>query len=300
MEAESLPQGRPSLSRPLMREVRQRCGFGCVICGHPIYEYDHLLGWTNVKRHEATEITLLCPIHHKEKTAGLLPGESVLEANRDPWNLRSGVTAPYTLKYTGDAYFIDVGSLVYGGRATGTRTVAQAIRIDGEPLISVTLEDGHFLLSLAVYDRQGSLVLHIIDNELVLNLRSWDIEFVGKRLTVRQAARDILFDIVFKPPSTVMIQRGWILRNGVEIMILPDMLVVLNTLNYFIHTTIVAPTGLIIDDDRHDLHAAVAIDDVPREDWGRPEAIKWARAKAKEHRRTATALGELLNANILG
>lgn len=295
-----MPQDRPPLSEPLKREVRQRCGFGCVICGLPIYEYDHLLGWANVRRHEASEITLLCPNHHEEKTAGLLPNEKVLEANQDPFNLRSGSTSPYTLHYSGDVYFINVGSLVYGGRAMGARTVAQAIRIDGEPLISVTLEDGHFLLSLRVYDRQGGLVLRINDNELVLNVYSWDIELVGKRLTIRQAARDILFDIVFQPPSTVIIQRGWILRNGVEIMILPDMLMVLNTMNYFIHTTIVAPTGLIIDDDRHDLSAAVAIDDVPREDWDRPEAIRFARATAKEYRRTATALGELLKANILG
>ena len=33
---------------PIQREVRQRCGFGCVVCGLPLYEYDHLLGWTNV------------------------------------------------------------------------------------------------------------------------------------------------------------------------------------------------------------------------------------------------------------
>jgi len=28
---------------PIQREVRQRCGFGCVICGTLLYEYDHIL-----------------------------------------------------------------------------------------------------------------------------------------------------------------------------------------------------------------------------------------------------------------
>ncbi len=77
---------------PMQREIRQRCGFGCVICGLPLYEYDHLLGWANVKRHVAEEITLLCDKHHREKTAELLPIEHVREANKTPYNLREGVS----------------------------------------------------------------------------------------------------------------------------------------------------------------------------------------------------------------
>jgi hypothetical protein len=82
---------------PVQREVRQRCGFGCVICGLPLYEYEHLLGWANVHRHLSEEITLLCDQHHKEKTNGLLPIEDVMEANRSPYNLRDGVSKPYDL-----------------------------------------------------------------------------------------------------------------------------------------------------------------------------------------------------------
>ena len=86
---------------PMQREIRQRCGFGCVLCGLPLYEYEHLLGWANVKRHVAEEITLLCDQHHREKTAGLLPIEKVREANKMPHNLREGVSKPYDLHYSG-------------------------------------------------------------------------------------------------------------------------------------------------------------------------------------------------------
>ena len=84
---------------PIQREVRKRCGFGCVICGFPLYEYDHLTGWANVYEHVAEDITLLCDQHHKEVTNGLLPREKVFEANKSPYNLKYGLCSPLLLHY---------------------------------------------------------------------------------------------------------------------------------------------------------------------------------------------------------
>ena len=39
----------------MKREVRQRCGFGCVICGMPLYTYEYMLDYANVHRHVADE-----------------------------------------------------------------------------------------------------------------------------------------------------------------------------------------------------------------------------------------------------
>jgi hypothetical protein len=71
---------RPPIGAEMEKEVRRRCGFGCVMCGLPLYEYDHILGWSNVQRHVAEEITLLCDMHHREKTNGLLPLDHVVAA----------------------------------------------------------------------------------------------------------------------------------------------------------------------------------------------------------------------------
>ncbi len=40
---------RPKIPLPIQREVRQRCGFGCVICGLPLYDYDHIIGWAETE-----------------------------------------------------------------------------------------------------------------------------------------------------------------------------------------------------------------------------------------------------------
>lgn len=44
-----------SIPAQIKHSVRQRCGFGCVICGSPIYEYDHMLGFAEVDRHVASK-----------------------------------------------------------------------------------------------------------------------------------------------------------------------------------------------------------------------------------------------------
>jgi hypothetical protein len=88
---------RPPIGAEMEKEVRRRCGFGCVMCGLPLYEYDHILGWSNVQRHVAEEITLLCDMHHREKTHGLLPLDHVVAANREPFNLRRAVSRPHDL-----------------------------------------------------------------------------------------------------------------------------------------------------------------------------------------------------------
>lgn len=59
---------RPNIPAKLKRKVRQRCGFGRIICGLPIYEYDHIVEYSKTKHHNEGELTLLCPTHHSMKT----------------------------------------------------------------------------------------------------------------------------------------------------------------------------------------------------------------------------------------
>jgi hypothetical protein len=278
-----MAQPRPPLKAGLMREVRQRCGFGCVICGRPIYEYDHIFGWEKVKRHVASEITLLCDNHHREKTGGFLPNKRVIEADKTPFNIVNGVTAPHTLHYGGSKFSLVVGSYVFEGTDRGGGAAGQAIRIDGEPLFGVRLEDGHFLLTLSVYDTKDNPVLLIADNELILNARAWDIEVVGSRITIREGKGNILFDIVFRPPSSVVVLRGRFLYNGVEVFVAKKWCALLNNRMVFSNIGVSNfPVGINIGDDLDPLPAAIRIEGVRRDGWDRKEAIKWARTVAAE------------------
>lgn len=261
--------GSPPTSRniplPLQREVRQRCGFGCVICGLPLYDYDHLLGWANVRRHVADEITLLCDQHHREKGAGLLTTTMVEASNQSPHNLRAGVSKPYDLHYSGDECEVTIGGNSFSTKDAGYGTVLLPISVDGIPLLAFILGDGHLMLNLNLFDEHNQLVLQIKNNQLIQSVLPWDLQFIGHNLVVRDAERKILVDISFEPPSRIVIQRGRFLRNGVEILVWPDRVVIAN--NGATFTGMRArnwPGGVLIGPHDKPISAIIAMPNVPR------------------------------------
>lgn len=225
---------RPTIPAPIKRAVRQRCGFGCVLCGLPIYDYEHMVEWAATQRHVADEITLLCPTHHAEKTRGLLPVERVHAANEAPVNLRTGATTPWTLHYDGSRCEVIIGGNQFSATTIDGDQVLVPLMIDGEPLILFRVEDGHLLLSLSVYDELNQLVLRIEDNELVLVVgAAWDFEFAASRLIIRNAPRAIRIDVAFEPPARVIVHRGCFMRNGLCVVVEPDGFSVPNVGAYF-------------------------------------------------------------------
>ena len=213
---------------PIQREVRQRCGFGCVICGMPLYEYEHMEEWALVQRHIAEEITLLCDQHHREKTGGLLPKDVVREANENPYNLREGVSKPYNLHFSGKEAKVEIGGNSFTCQDRGYGTSIVPISVDGTPLIGIILADGHLLLNLVVFDECNIPILHIKNNQLFYSTSPWDIQLVGKKLTIREDHRKILLEIEFYPPDKIVINRGRFLRNGVEILVRPSNILITN------------------------------------------------------------------------
>jgi hypothetical protein len=165
---------------PIQREVRQRCGFGCVICGLPLYEYEHMKGWANVQRHVAEEITLLCDQHHREKTGGLLPLEQVIAADQNPHNHRTGVSKPYDLHFAGTECEISIGSNSFSAQLQEGALVVPLL-IDSSALFGFVFLDGHLLLNVSFFDECNRQILAIINNQLVHSVDPWDIQLVATK-----------------------------------------------------------------------------------------------------------------------
>lgn len=261
---------------PIQREVRQRCGFGCVICGMPLYEYEHMEEWALVKRHIADEITLLCDHHHREKTNGLLPKEIVRKANKDPFNLREGVSKPYLLHFSGDEATVQIGGNTFTCKDNGYGTAMIPISVDGTPLIGLILADGHFLLNLVIFNEYNSPVLHIKNNQLIFKPVAWDIQLVGTVLTVRENHRKILIEIEFCPPNKVIFKRGRFLRNGVEILVRPTNILITNNSTIIKGCTAVnCFGGLIIGYHEKPIGGFFALDGISRYLGSNKEALKF-------------------------
>lgn len=272
---EEQPNSR-NIPLPIQREVRQRCGFGCVICGMPLYEYEHMEEWALVKRHVADEITLLCDQHHREKTNRLLPKEVVRKANTEPFNLREGVSKPYLLHFSGEEAIVEIGGNTFSWVDQGYGTAMVPISVDGTPLIGLILADGHFLLNLVIFNEYNSPVLHIKNNQLIFKPVAWDIQLVGTTLTVRENHRKILIEIEFCPPNKVIFKRGRFLRNGVEILVRPTNILIAN------NSTIIKGCsaincfgGLIIGHHEKPIGGFFAMDGISRYLGSNKEALKF-------------------------
>ena len=228
-----MAEQRPPIPNPVQREIRQRCRFGCVICGCPLYEYHHMVPWSETKKHVADEITLLCDKHHKEVTNGLLTDHQVADANANPFNVQKGVSSPYGLHFSGDSFTCVIG----GNRFTCTRpdddggvAVMLPVVVDDTDLLAFgILPDGNLCLHATVFDECNLPLLMIRRNQLAYKTDTWDIDFKGATLTVREASRKIFFEITFEPPSKITINRARLLCNGVEILVRQSHIFVVNS-----------------------------------------------------------------------
>ncbi|MDD5700513.1 MAG: hypothetical protein PHU23_00565 [Dehalococcoidales bacterium] len=266
---------RPPIPYEIKREVRQRCGFGCVICGSPLYEYEHMEGWAVVHRHVAEEITLLCDKHHSERTKGLLPKEDVVKANNNPYNKRSGISQNYLLHYSGDNVNLILADNVFSYYGLVEGRVFAPLVIDGLPMVGFKILQGKLFLNFFAFDQYNKPILKIIENELVYDTKQWDIEWIGQTLTIREERRIILLQLIFNPPDGITISKGRILRNGIEIIIRNNYAFVVNN-GIFLHGNITqnVPVGFSIGFPIPNVSKGLPIDGVPRYNLDRQRSLQ--------------------------
>lgn len=208
---------RPPIPSKIKRTVRQRCGFGCVICGLPIYEYDHKPGFANVKRHRAEELTLLCPNHHAEKTKGLLPDARVEEADRHPFNVQRGTTSPYALWFDGSAPEIVLGQQLFTCDDARRPTVMVPILLNRYCPLGFTLDTRGLLLNLDARDSKNNPILQIRESELILSSTAWDATLVGNTLSIWEQTGGLSLSMEFHPPRRIVITRYHLSSAGVVV-----------------------------------------------------------------------------------
>ncbi|RMG71019.1 MAG: cell division protein, partial [Bacteroidetes bacterium] len=166
--------------------------------------------WATVKEHQASNITLLCDQHHKEVTNGLLPKSMVADANKDPINWKTGRSKPYSLHYSGREAEVSIGGAKCKQQDVGQGAYLWPLVIDGFPVVSVFLQDNHYLLNIFLFDKNNRLGISIVENQLVYNSGFYDVQLTGRKLTIRENYRQIIFDIRFDTPSTITFLRAYV------------------------------------------------------------------------------------------
>lgn len=176
-------ENRDAIPEEIRREVRRSCGFGCAICGLPIYDYDHIIEYSEVKEHKLENLVLLCPNHHRSKNK-TIPLSEIQKAKNDPINLRTGTTLPEMINFRGNKIDVFIGSNHYSKVFDNIRNETYPLVIDNIPVISFRKDVDKILLSITIYNSSNEPLLIIEDNEMIMSTIVWDITYIGNTLRI--------------------------------------------------------------------------------------------------------------------
>lgn len=194
---------RREIPEPVKRLVRQRCGFGCVICGSSIVDYEHVEPvFARARRHEARGIALLCPMCHAKVTRNFLSKARVRAAMDNPKCRQQGFSFGELDAANTHPY------VVFAGMTLTKCDIPVQVR--GFPLFQVEAPEqagAPYRLSASFFNQEGVPSLLIRRNEWRASSAEWDVEVSGGRVTIRSAPRAISLCIAFVPTEGIIIER---------------------------------------------------------------------------------------------
>jgi hypothetical protein len=200
MNIHNLPRDIPE---HVKREVRRRNGFGCVLCGECMVDYEHVdPEYREAKEHNPDCITLLCPGCHAKVTRKIYAKARVKLAMRAPWCLREGFAWSDMDPGTEAPYLL----------LAGNRLVRCAIPVQVRdlPLFQVEAPEeagGPYRFSAHFFDGSGRRNLSIYRNEWTAYTSSWDVKTAGGRLTIRSSPNDVSLQLKFDPGQGVIVEK---------------------------------------------------------------------------------------------
>jgi len=143
--------------------IRKDAGFGCVICGCILIDYEHI----DPEFHQATEhdpdkMTLLCISCHGRVTRKLISKKAVLMAKENPKALQDGFVHDILFVNT-DEMEIKIGSSV----SKNTKVI---LTIYGKPIIwfePPLIEGEPSKLCAIFYDNNGKVISYVNRNQFI-------------------------------------------------------------------------------------------------------------------------------------
>lgn len=204
----------------IRRELRQRCGFGCVVCGLAFYDYEHFNPeFVDARTHDPKGMTLLCSQCNQKRARGRLSAETVARHNASPKCLQDG--------YASEIFDFGTSELEVRFGGISFLDVKHLIVINGVPLVSMAppASPGEPMrLTARLTDRRGKPTLLVADNVFKVRSDSWDVECVGPTVTFRNALGDIALAFTLRPPHGIDIERLNMVFKGVYLRGSKDLL----------------------------------------------------------------------------
>lgn len=205
----------------LKRAVRRRCGFGCVVCGLPVYHYDHIVDFATVKEHTEDNITLSCPNHHHEKTARQIPLSKVIACNNDPVNRSRDKTSKRMMYFRGEDAVIKLGASSFTMKRDCDKY--EALVMGSTTVLAFEREADDLLLSMHLRDVLLNDIAVVTRGELILSTNISDYSYVGRRMTI--VPKFLPPFIISRSDNVISVERGLFFGWGTMLDVNPDRII---------------------------------------------------------------------------
>ncbi|WP_036312135.1 hypothetical protein [Microbacterium oleivorans] len=162
-----------------------------------MFDYEHIDGF-DVTGHDDTRMTLLCPEHHREKTAGRLPISLVERWNGNPFNVGAQFSKGHPLYYEPNSGIVlKLGNLHFEPKPGFSHLVGIAAFGDFALGVGVT-DTGHPVIDIDIRDQKDRPLFIVKSGELRVAPVNWDVDFVGTKLVLRSAPGQKVLDIALE------------------------------------------------------------------------------------------------------
>ena len=191
-----------TIPKKVKSEVRKRCRYGCVICGKILCQYDHFdPEFKDLKtQHSADGIVLLCPEHHEKKTKGLLAKSTIKKYIS---KIAKRKNAFYEIDIEEEQLTIFVGE-------NSSRVFSKSLKVGGVEIFSVKFPENQgepYLLNARFNDPNSEKLIVIDDNIIESKSDNFDIEQVGRRITIKDNNKGVVLQILFDLPDKIYIEK---------------------------------------------------------------------------------------------
>lgn len=164
-----MPSNSRNIPEKIKFQLRSEANFGCCKCGSPILDYHHILQWSQVKRHKADDMMVLCPLCHRSIDS--YPVDKQREFKLNPFNKINTPSGGEIVAFQ-QKTIVEIGGLSIIGDGP-------ILSEEGQTFFNYRIsEDGAFLISLTLQDPFGKIILIISENEWIRgDLDIFDLEF---------------------------------------------------------------------------------------------------------------------------
>lgn len=172
----------------IRKRIRKEAGFGCVICGNVVSEYEHIEPeFHNAQEHDPEKMTLLCGTCHGKVTRKQISKKIVWQAKANPKALQDG--------YVYDMLYCNTDEMEFRIGNCKTKNCKTILTIYGKPILwfePPEFKNEPSKLCCIFYDENGENISYVNRNEFYATSKSEDIHVEATIFTIKSSKKKLL------------------------------------------------------------------------------------------------------------